>query len=139
MPRIELSFDRVNTYKREIAMYNDQIVELEAEAQNIGSTLNGEVRLHGSVKSDTLQIKCNKLIDRKEQLQKRIEVRKKYISDIELLIENIKDDKTREIFKYRILEGMAWKEVAREVDKSDDHVRAVFSKKSRELSQNNTK
>ena len=97
--------------KKKIESMQEDILRLEAAATDCSPNLTGMPHNPSPSHSRMADIVC-KIIDRKDELKKKVEELAQLSAEIQLTISQLENDDYRAILNKRYIESMAWQDIA---------------------------
>ena len=107
--------------KQKIKAMQEDILRLEAAATDCSPNLTGMPHNPSPSHSRMADIVC-KIIDRKAELQKKLDEMSTFLMETEMLLTLVENNEYKTIIKMRYLDGAEWSEIIDELQYAPCHV-----------------
>jgi len=112
----------------EISYLREQIQYLREKIMNVGSVVNDDMKVQTSKSYDTMGDTVASICDREDELKEKMDAYAKIERKVSEKIDEVKEQKYRDLLRYRYILGLTYDQIADRMNYSTRHIARMHDK-----------
>ena len=112
----------------EINYLREQIQYLREKIMNVGSVVNDDMKVQTSKSYDTMGDTVASICDREDELKEKMDAYAKIERKVSEKIDEVKEQKYRDLLRYRYILGLTYDQIADRMNYSPRHIARMHDK-----------
>lgn len=112
----------------EISYLREQIQYLREKIMNVGGVVNDDMKVQTSKSYDTMGDTVASICDREEELKEKMDAYAKIERKVSEKIDEVKEQKYRDLLRYRYILGLTYDQIADRMSYSTRHIARMHDK-----------